>query len=545
MSRYDGLIIPRSYSEYINKTDAATLQQALQLPGVLSGAVAAGDNKAVTSNAVNDALDNYTVDGSSPTFQDVIINGNLNLNVTHTDTYINIRYYNYYRTDLVSNDTSSVIYIYNPMLSEGNKEIPWTPAPEDQQEIINTTVESMSEIKQTADTITSTVKNISKGGSNILLNTRFEGAKPGGNICPEWGFHNGMHIYVNQGKKNYNKENTIYLGNSQNSVRGVLAQDISVNKVPKGTTVTLSFDIMAENNVQGWGVGFDYYNSSWTHLKGQTLFKASSGNGHKSITLTTPTDIDYEYMQFYVYHEGSNNGASGYLVVIGNIMLEKGDVETVWQPSYYELVNKSMVTQTANEIKYEFQQGGGFPNLVPNGAPTQTNDNTWWYWNATKYTGDNNYTELGFYSNNTSDNNCCLGSAWMVVSPGKTYSISFWAYCEPNVVNPYVVAKCTDSNFNNYQYPSLCELKLGDPNGTKWYKYKINWTAPSGITRMQLCFHQRNHTQNVNYVTRIDQVMVIEGRDIFPTKWYPKFQEIESNTIFDNENNRNKHTCNI
>lgn len=59
MSRYDGLIIPRSYSEYINKTDAATLQQALQLSGVLSGAVAAGDNKAVTSNAVNNALADY------------------------------------------------------------------------------------------------------------------------------------------------------------------------------------------------------------------------------------------------------------------------------------------------------------------------------------------------------------------------------------------------------------------------------------------------------------------------------------------------------
>ena len=59
MSRYDGLIIPRSYSEYINKTDAATLQQALQLSGVLSGAVAAGDNKAVKSSAVNVALQDY------------------------------------------------------------------------------------------------------------------------------------------------------------------------------------------------------------------------------------------------------------------------------------------------------------------------------------------------------------------------------------------------------------------------------------------------------------------------------------------------------
>ena len=56
MSRYDGLIIPRSYSEYINKTDAATLQQALQLSGVLSGAVDAGDNKAVKSSAVATAL---------------------------------------------------------------------------------------------------------------------------------------------------------------------------------------------------------------------------------------------------------------------------------------------------------------------------------------------------------------------------------------------------------------------------------------------------------------------------------------------------------
>ena len=58
MSRYDGLIIPRSYNEYINKTDAATLQQALQLPGVLSTIVAAGDNKAVKSSAVYEALTN-------------------------------------------------------------------------------------------------------------------------------------------------------------------------------------------------------------------------------------------------------------------------------------------------------------------------------------------------------------------------------------------------------------------------------------------------------------------------------------------------------
>ena len=57
MSKYDGLIIPRSYSEYLNKTDSATLSQMLQhLTGLWSHAVSAGDNKPVTSDAVYGAL---------------------------------------------------------------------------------------------------------------------------------------------------------------------------------------------------------------------------------------------------------------------------------------------------------------------------------------------------------------------------------------------------------------------------------------------------------------------------------------------------------
>ena len=72
MSRYDGLIIPRSYSEYINKTDAATLQQALQLSGVLSGAVDAGDNNAVKSSAVNSALTNYINKTDAATLQQAL-----------------------------------------------------------------------------------------------------------------------------------------------------------------------------------------------------------------------------------------------------------------------------------------------------------------------------------------------------------------------------------------------------------------------------------------------------------------------------------------
>lgn len=57
MSAVTSNAVNGALANYINKTDATTLQQALQLPGVLSGAVAAGDNKAVKSAAVAKALD--------------------------------------------------------------------------------------------------------------------------------------------------------------------------------------------------------------------------------------------------------------------------------------------------------------------------------------------------------------------------------------------------------------------------------------------------------------------------------------------------------
>ena len=56
MSRYDGLIIPRSYSDYINKTDAATLSQALQLPNVMDSTPTENSNRPVMSGGLYTAL---------------------------------------------------------------------------------------------------------------------------------------------------------------------------------------------------------------------------------------------------------------------------------------------------------------------------------------------------------------------------------------------------------------------------------------------------------------------------------------------------------
>ena len=104
MSRYDGLIIPRSYSEYINKTDAATLQQALQLYGVLSGAVADGDNKAVKSSAVNEALKNYCI---------FDVANNLKCNYTKLNGLVNAHFT--YRSSIELPPWTSFFYLPLPL----------------------------------------------------------------------------------------------------------------------------------------------------------------------------------------------------------------------------------------------------------------------------------------------------------------------------------------------------------------------------------------------------------------------------------------------
>lgn len=124
MSRYDGLIIPRSYSEYINKTDAATLQQALQLSGVLSGAVAAGDNKAVTSAAVATALAGYQKGLVNASGQEITIPSNTTLIIYCHHPYTNNN--DYLGFVLSYNDVISVFTIANtnadlPFTTNGNK----------------------------------------------------------------------------------------------------------------------------------------------------------------------------------------------------------------------------------------------------------------------------------------------------------------------------------------------------------------------------------------------------------------------------------------
>ena len=77
MSRYDGLIIPRSYSEYINKTDAATLLQALQLSGVMDNVPTANSNHPVKSSGVYNAIGEIISNPNIANCNDMFIKGKI------------------------------------------------------------------------------------------------------------------------------------------------------------------------------------------------------------------------------------------------------------------------------------------------------------------------------------------------------------------------------------------------------------------------------------------------------------------------------------
>ena len=66
MSKYDGLIIPRGYNDYISKTDAATLLNALQLSGVMSNSPAKGSSLPVKSGGVWDAIHAISISNNIP-----------------------------------------------------------------------------------------------------------------------------------------------------------------------------------------------------------------------------------------------------------------------------------------------------------------------------------------------------------------------------------------------------------------------------------------------------------------------------------------------
>ena len=372
-----------------------------------------------------------------------------------------IRYYNRYRTDLASNDTSSTIYIYNPMLSEGNKEIPWTPAPEDQQEIVTGTIKAMSEIKQTADSITSTVSKMQVGGANLLKRTDFDEAR--GNdtsSITDWTCWGSITVYPNWSPGNPTGQLKLYPTSANTS--GGIYQDISTTIIPRGTTLTISYSLSIQSNNKQTYMAVEYIDSNGTKVASQD-FLNESGNpvyGKQKHTFKTPTDVTYNKVRIVLASHGTTTMDGYYVITLKDLMLEKGNVATAWQPSYIDMATKSMVkqtadsittsvenkyatkslvTQTANDVRYEFKENSG-ENLIYNGDARGTGG-AWW----------DNSGGAGTFGRYTSSN---LGKNFYKNTSGIGFTHD-WIKLESNTEYFYSARIASDCNYNTDNSNSL------------------------------------------------------------------------------------------
>ena len=236
----------------------------------------------------------------------------------------------------------------------------------------STTTDMNSAITQKANEITSTVSqtyttkadfnNLNVGGRNFVINSGFKGVVPNTQNFPHWGYWENVIVYSGQGNPNYNAVNTLYLQNHTDVVSGIY-QDIPYSKIPKNTEITISYDMSREVNVIGSYTNLEFYDTDFNRIGEIPL---SDAVGHVVRTVTTPNS-DYSIMRFVIAHRGSNSEVGAYLVIVGNIKIEKGNKATDWSPAPEDIDNEftnysttvqmnSAIEQKANEIMSSVSQ---------------------------------------------------------------------------------------------------------------------------------------------------------------------------------------------
>lgn len=384
---------------------------------------------------------------------------------------------------------NGTIWVTDVKLEKGDKATDWTPAPEDmatadsvtslttrvqtaEQKLTkdgitsivgdyyaagNATRDALSRIEQKADSVTTTVSNMKIGGTNLLLNTQFEGAVANGRSFPNWIITESCIIYTKYGQSGYNKMNTMYLGNdnanSDGSKTGYMYHTLTSERFQKNTEYTLSLDLEAEGNVKGWEVVIRYYDANLNLLANQILFDNSTHSAGHLVSTFTSKNLDANMVQFCIGHKGSTSGANGYLLIVGNLMLEKGNVATGWQPSPQDMASKSIVTQTANDVRYEFKSIAG-ENLIYNGDARGAG-NAW----------TDNSGGAGTFGRYASDN---LGKNFYKNTSGIGFTHD-WIKLENNTEYYYTARIASDCDFNsdnsNKLQPMHCWCNNADTSG--------------------------------------------------------------------------------
>ncbi|WP_347283643.1 phage tail spike protein [Lactobacillus taiwanensis] len=398
-----------------------------------------------------------------------------------------------------TNNETGWLFFTEVKVEEGNKSTAWTPAPEDEQERVNSITSQLSaritansqqfssyysktdvdhkvsgvqsQITQNAtglQSVVAKVDNIRIGGTNLIRNSNFDTNLHGfwqtnGNYVVNWKSP-GVEI-----------------------PKGDLIQNIPAKP---NTTYTFSFDLIYQDVTDKGNNQFffvEYKDSNCTKTTNTYEDHRFSGNnfpntaGRKDKKLTFTTQSDCYGLKMYIRQDSSKNKPFH----IAKPKLEEGNQATDWSPSPEDKANQSdysalnqtvkglqstvssnygnlqsQISQTAGTIRNEITNkvsgvqsqitqnvnnlnlriNNTSRNLVLNSGNFQNLHG--WYTNSNgsltlgKHSFWKNSTENVLWINNPSKTNeVIVSSARFYVQPHTTYTISFYAFASVNVRN--------------------------------------------------------------------------------------------------------------
>ena len=305
-------------------------------------------------------------------------------------------------------------------------------------ESVNTTLSSkyssleqdISGFKTTvADTYTtkSEFSNLTIGERNLIHNGNFRGAIPNSRYMPNpWNFWgNEIFIYGDQGESGYNHDGCVYIGcnNLTDDSAGFYSKGIHVSKLEKGVTYMASFILAKERNVRNATAYLEYINDTYDQIvysqvltTADVIYYHDKTNEHQYHIPFTMWTGEFSYLQIVFKHGGTYVPNNGYLMIVGNVQIKKGNKAADWTPAPEDIdeqisIVSSSLSQTAANLTATFTEmhNGGYSR----GITTIDKDGIKVY--QTNYSGYTHMCANGFYVHNgTEDVISCTYSGVVV-----------------------------------------------------------------------------------------------------------------------------------
>ena len=302
----------------------------------------------------------------------------------------------------------------------------------------------------------------------------------------------------------------------------VVSTDFKVLNSADGnwTRVSYTFDPSAVNN-QTDAVE---YRVQFKKASGKTgtcqirKFKLEIGNKATDWT-PAPEDVDDKFTKYSTttqMESAISQKANEITSSVSNTYVSKTDANNTY-------ATKSLVTQTANDVRFEFKHQGT-ANMQYNGNGGYANHDgwfayqTWWYNNA-------NGGVPGYVVDDGKESGCAQ-APYIRANENTKYSVKVHVCPEVNTGNFWVAIKqlkSSDPNFFSYK------TIWGDDTQKGWHTVRATFTTDSGIDgfHVELWNGSRKSTSG-GYVTFFSELMVFPGADYFPDYYVPYIGSINS-----------------